>query len=245
MVATETGHRLIPGDEFLKELENIRHQVLEGGPLRDSAGHAVKAKTKAEAAAARRRTHRGGGDAVNTERERYLNCPVREVRRKQLRKLIDEAGEDLFGGRWPAHTVLDGWASQEFGITEEEIRQLAKEDPSPESIVGAGYSEHLLRHEPWPFGIGMGLVSEGEKLNPRSREMLLRQIDQAREDYIAMGIENVDRAMTSAVLHATVDVDHAMFNAEVIRDYCDTAELQEGMRRAFILRIQQIQTRRL
>lgn len=242
MAVTEAGRRLVPGDKFVEELEEIRFEVLEGGPLRD---HSVTGQTRQEVAAARRQRHRGGGDAVNIERDRYLNCPVREVRRKQLRKTIDEAGEDLFGGKWPAHTKLDHWASYEFGITDEEIHQLAKEDPSPESVVTGGWFAYLLRHESWPFGIGAGLVSEGEKLNPRSREQRLRQMDEARENYIAMGIENVDRVMTRDVMHATVDVEHAAFDAEVIRDYCDTLELQEGMRRAFILRIQEIQAGRL
>lgn len=175
------------------------------------------------------------------ERERYLRCPVPEVRRKQLRKAIDEAGEDLFGGKWPGHTILDYWTSNEFGIPDEEIHQLAKEDPSPQSIVTGGFMAHLLREEPWPFGIGSGLVGEGEKLNPRARELLLRQLDETREAYMAIGIANIERAMARDVLHADVDIEHATFNAEVIRDYCDTPELQEEFRKAFTLRIHAIQ----
>lgn len=239
---TETERRAFPGDQFVNQLEQIRFEVLEGGPLRD---HSMSVTTKEQVAAAKRQAHRGGGDAVNTERERYLNCTVREVRRKQLRKTIDEAGEDLFGGKWPAHTIMGNWGSHAFGITDEEIHQLAKEDPSPQSIVTGGWWNYLLRSEPWPLGIGAGLVSEGEKLNPRSREQRLRQMDEARENYLAMGIEDVDRVMMRDVMHASVDVEHAAFDAEVIRDYCDTPELQEGMRKAFILRIQQIQSGRL
>ncbi len=243
MAATGTGtaRGLVPGEAFLDELEEIRQDVLDGNPLRDHR----PVGDKAAVAAARRRAHRGGGDATNTERERYLKCPVPEVRRKQLRKTIDEAGEDIFGGKWPAHTKLDHWASHEFGITDQEIQQLAKEDPSPERIVLNGWWEHLLRNEAWPLGIGAGLVSEGEKLIPSSREQRLKQMDEARDAYTAMGIENVDRVMMRDVLHADVDLDHATFDAEVIRDFCDTPELQEEMRKAFILRIQQIQSRRL
>lgn len=241
MAATETPARAMPGAEFVDELERIRMDILQGRLLRGRA----RATSKEEVAAARRRSFLGGPNVVKRNGERYVNCTARSVRRTQLRKLVDEAGEDNFGGQWPSHHTLDRWEAHEFGVTYEEIDRLAQEDPSAESLVVGGWWMFLHRTAHWAVPIGTALVGEGEKRNPVVREVLLRELEQARRDYEAMGISDVDRALVSKTLHSGVDVDHANFDADVIRDYVDTSELQDEMRRAFILTIQKEQRREL
>jgi pyrroloquinoline quinone (PQQ) biosynthesis protein C len=151
---------------------------------------------------------------------------------------VDEAGEDTFGGKWPAHATLDRWEALEFGLTDEEMDQLAREDKSPEQLITGGWWMDVHRSAPWPIPIGTALVGEGEKRNPRVREVLIKDLEQARVDYRAMGVADVERALISKTLHSGVDVEHADFDAAVISEFVDTPELQEEMRKAFILRIQ-------
>ena len=231
----------VDGEAFLSELEEIREQLLGDRPLRDRP----RLKSKEAIAAARRERHRGGPSVVNRNLERYLGVPDKDIRRKQLRKLIDEAGEDLFGGETPAHSTLDRWVSKAFDVTDEELDRLSKEDALPESIIRTGWWISVHRDEPWPFGIGSALVGEGEKLNPKRAELRLKELEQNRKDYAGMGVEDMAGAMVSDEIHSVADLEHAIFDADVIRDHVNTAELQDGMRKVFTLTIHKEQYDRL
>ena len=37
---------------------------------------------------------------------RYQKCPVPELRRMLLENMVEEEGEDLFGGKYPSHLAL-------------------------------------------------------------------------------------------------------------------------------------------
>src|SRR5579884_2880020 len=103
MVATnkELGQDLLEGDELLDALEDIRTSY--GGRLRP----ADKAKTIESIAAQKRRGHRGGDGNHRFEGERYLAInDNKEARRFQLRKLVDEGGQDSVGGPMPSHPTL-------------------------------------------------------------------------------------------------------------------------------------------
>ena len=175
----------LDGDAFLRELEEIREAILGDRPLRDRP----RLASKEAIAAARRERHRGGSTTVNRNVERYLGVPDIEVRRKQLRELIDEAGEDLFGGETPAHSTLDRSVSKAFDVTDEELDRLGKEDPLPELIMRTGWWISMHREGPWPFGIGSALVGEGEKLNPKRAALRLEELERNRKDYAAMGVD--------------------------------------------------------
>lgn len=225
----------LAGEEFLEKLEAIRREFLGGQPFRQRR----RGSTKEEIAAAKRRRHLGGDANHRFEGERYLNCPIRDVRRMQLRKLVDEGGQTSVGGPVPSHPTLEKWHSYEFGLTDEEITRLEKEDPPAESLIVTGWWVALQRSSHWAVAIGSSLVGEGEKRLPEMRERYLREIDELREEYLAMGI-NVDRAIALSLEHAPtgVDAEHAEFGASVVRQYVDTPELQEEMGRAFILNLQ-------
>jgi len=239
---TEAASGPVPAAEYLEELEEIREQVTEGKPLRQRS----LPKSFEEVAESRRRSGLGSGVGLpKTNFERYLRVPDAQTRRAQLRKTIDEAGQDIFGGKYPAHAELDRIVSRAFGITNEEMNRAARREPSAEALVSGGWYMSLLRESPWPFGIGTALVSEGEKLNPKRREWTLREMDALRELYESWGMKNVDQATLRDDVHAEADVEHSNLDADTIRDYCDTPELQEGFRKAFILRIHQIQHWRL
>lgn len=222
---------VVPGDDFLEELEGYRKQHLKGGLLRPRS----HLKTKEEIAQARRRYHLGGDNNHRFEGERYLNCTDKAVRRKQLRKLIDEGGQTTVGGKTPSHPILARWESCEFGLTEEEINRLEKEDPTPETLIMWGWRVNLHRTSHWAVAIGSSLVGEGEKRIPGIRERLLSDIEALKKEYAAMGIRNVNRALAFKIEHADVDVDHAELGANVVKEHVNTPELQDEMRKAFIL----------
>jgi hypothetical protein len=242
MAAPTRSADAVPGERFLEELEEIREDVTEGKPLRQKS----VPRTFEEAAASR---HRNAGitgvGLPKTNYERYLRVPEAEIRRAQLRKTIDEAGQDIFGGKYPAHSELDRIVSRAFGVTDDEMTAAGKREASAESLISTGWYMSMLRGAPWPFGIGTALVSEGEKLNPKRRAWTLQYMDELREAYESWGMPNVDQATIRDDVHAEADVDHSNLDSDVIRDYIDSPEWQEGFRKVFTLRIHQIQTWKL
>ena len=71
----------------------------------------------------------------------------------------------------------------------------------------------------------------------RSAE-LLAAIEEDRKRFLDWGIADVDRALENRHEHAGVDIDHADFNENVVRQFVNTPELRDEMRRVFILRLQ-------
>src|SRR5438067_2945598 len=236
-VEKELGRDLLSPEELMDELEVIRAQY--GG--RPEAG-TPKAKTVESIAAQKRRAHRGGDGNHRFEGERYLNIrDDKQARRFQLRKLIDEGGQDSVGGPVPSHPTLQRWNSEEFGVSKEEIEHLEMEDALPEALVRNGWWYYMHRTEPWPVLLGSALVSEGAKRLPAVREAQLRDLDETRELYESWGIKNIDRAMKNQLEHSPIgaDDDHVIFGENMTRQHVNTPELQERLRKVFTLRVQQ------
>ena len=225
---------VVPGDALVAELERLRIELGREHPIR---GRALP-QTLAELQVRRRLMHRGGANTVNRNGERYLNCPVKSVRRLQLRKIMDEAGQDIVGGRMPSHETLDRWESTALGLTDAEIDRLQKEDNTPDGLIFTGWWISVHRHAHWSVGIGTAFAGEGEKLNPETRRRVLEDLEAKRALYTRLGVQDIERAMVRDVEHSGVDIDHAEFDRDVIRDYCDTPEAQAQMRTAFVLRMQ-------
>ena len=234
MAIAEPGARPVSGEELVDELEHARIELGRERPIR---GRTLP-QTMDELVARRRRMHSGGANTVNRNGERYINCPVKSVRRFQLRKIIDEAGQDIVGGPMPSHETLDRWESCALGLTNEEIDRLEREDNSPDGLLFTGWWINLHRTAHWSVGIGTAFAGEGEKLNPEARKRVLADLEAKRELYTRLGIQDLEKALTRDVEHSGVDVDHAEFDRDVIREYCDTPAAQDQMRRAFVLRMQ-------
>jgi pyrroloquinoline quinone (PQQ) biosynthesis protein C len=235
-VATKQNEQeaLSPG-EYIELLEQTRHEFLDGAsPFR---GDTTSGRTKEQIAESKRRFHTGGDPNHRFEGERYLQTENKEIRRKQLRKLIDEGGQTTVGGTMPSHPDLARWHSKEFGLTDEEIDRLEHEDALPETLVKEGFWFDLNRDSHWAVALASALVGEGSKRLPGAQEYYTKLIENAREEYAKLGIENVDRAVQLLIEHAPfgADEEHARFAEEVIRECVDTAELQEEARKAFIL----------
>jgi hypothetical protein len=239
MVASEKklGQDLLDGDELFEALEEIRASY--GGRLR----RGQSSRTIESIAEAKRRIHRGGDGNHRFEGERYLNIPNdhKEARRFQLRKLIDEGGQDSVGGPLPSHPTLQRWHSYEFGLSEGEVHELEMEDMAPENLTYLGWYYEMHRTEPWPVLLGSAMVGEGEKRLPEVRERMIRELDEARDLYKQLGIKDIERAMVNQVEHSPIGADdeHVVFGERMTREYVNTPELQEALRKVFILRLQQ------
>lgn len=232
----ELGRDPLDGDELLDALEVVRASY--GGRLRPRR----RLETVEAIAESKRRGHRGGDGNHRFEGERYLNIhDNKEARRFQLRKLVDEGGQDSVGGPLPSHPTLQKWHSLEFGLTEEEVHQLEMEDMDPANLTYLGWYYWMHRTEPWPVLLGSALVGEGEKRLPEVREQMIKDLDDARELYQRLGIKNIDRAMQNQIEHSPIGADdeHVVFGENMTREHVNTTELQEALRKVFILRLHQ------
>ena len=234
----EQQREALSSGEFIELLEQTRAEFLEGkSPYR---GDGISGKSKEEIAASKRRFHTGGDPNHRFEGERYLHVTDKTIRRKQLRKLVDEGGQTTVGGPMPSHPVLARWHSQEMGLSDAEIDALEKEDTPAETLVKEGWWFDLQRSNHWAVALSSALVGEGSKRLPGAVEHYEKLIEDAREHYASLGVESVDRAVQLLIEHAPfgADMEHAMFGEEVVRETATTAEMQDEMRRAFILTMQ-------
>jgi pyrroloquinoline quinone (PQQ) biosynthesis protein C len=239
MVASEKqiGQDLLDGDELFEALEEIRASY--GGRLR----RGQTSRTVETIAESKRRGHRGGDGNHRFEGERYLNIDNdnKEARRFQLRKLIDEGGQDSVGGPLPSHPTLQRWHSYEFGLSEDEVHDLEMEDMAPAQITYLGWYYWMHRTEPWPVLLGSAMVGEGEKRLPEVRDRMIRELDEARALYKELGIKDIERAMVNQVEHSPIGADdeHVVFGERMTREHVNTPELQDALRKVFILRLHQ------
>jgi pyrroloquinoline quinone (PQQ) biosynthesis protein C len=224
--------RALPVDEFLEELEGLRREHMRGRLYRPADHHS----TKEQVAESKRKRHVGNGNQNHKfVGEKYLNCPDKKIRRLHLRKLIDEGGQTTVGVGLPSHPTLLRWESNAFGVTDEEIDQLEKQDLPPDMFIWQGWRTGAHRTDHWAVGIGCSLVGEGEKLLPEAQQKMQREIEDLKREYAAMGIEDLDTALANTIEHASVDVHHAKLAMNTVRQYITTPELQDEMRRAYIL----------
>src|SRR6266481_8802198 len=52
---------------------------------------------------------------------RYQKCPIPELRRMLLENMVEEEGEDLFGGKYPSHRELWVQFAEGIGIARDDI----------------------------------------------------------------------------------------------------------------------------
>jgi pyrroloquinoline quinone (PQQ) biosynthesis protein C len=235
MTTTETKPSVLSPQELIDSLENIRQEHYKRYPYK------VKGLTSPEdfpaAAASKLRTHSGGDINHRFEGERYINCTEKSMRRKQLRKLVDEGGEVSVGGEKVSHPLLARWESYSFGVTKEQVDAAEKGDADPTILIFRGWHVARDRYYSFPVAIGSGLVGEGE--NRLFAEQQMAQIEKDAEKLRAWGMPNIDEALLNRKEHAGIDVEHAEFNERVIKQYCTTPKLQEQISQVFTLRLQQ------
>ncbi len=235
MTATQATHEVLSPDALIESLEAIRQEHYKKYPYRIKT---IQSKDELPGlAASKLRSHSGGDINHRFEGERYINCTDKAMRRKQLRKLVDEGGEVVVGGTKVSHPLLAKWESQSFGLTPEEIEDAERSDADPAVLIWRGWHVSRDRFYPFPVSIGSGLVGEGENRLFAEQQMLA--IENDAETFRNWGMPHIEEALLNRKEHAGIDVEHAEFNERVIKEYCTTPRLQEQIRQVFILRLQQ------
>lgn len=151
---------------------------------------------------------------------RYQKCPVPELRRALLENMVEEEGEDLFGGKFPSHAELWLRFAEGAGISREKMLSY---EPLAAIRAALEMYVHLVEQSHWAVAIGTGLVFEGEgpKRMREEREALERHYSWIPSS-----------ALDFFRVHEYHDEGHGNFCIEVIKNYCMEEHLQEEMRAA-------------
>lgn len=156
---------------------------------------------------------------------RYQKCPIPELRRALLENMVEEEGEDLFGGKYPGHAVLWTRFGEALGIP---AKELLNYEPLPGVRAALDMYVQLVQQSHWAVAIGTGLVFEGEgpKRMREEREALQRHYPWISSD----GFDFFHA-------HEYHDEGHGNFVVDVISKYIMEAHLQEEMRSAVKSRV--------
>jgi len=151
---------------------------------------------------------------------RYQKCPVPELRRALLENMVEEEGEDLFGGKYPSHAELWTRFTEGLGVPRQELLSY---QPLPGIRAALEMYVQLVQQSHWSVAIGTGLVFEGEgpKRMGEEREALERYYP-----WVPSPALEFFRA------HEYHDEGHGNFCVDVIRGYCMEEHLQNEMREA-------------
>jgi pyrroloquinoline-quinone synthase len=144
------------------------------------------------------------------------NCPVREVRRSWIRRIIDHDGlQEGEGG-------IEAWLrlAEATGLTREEVLDQRHVLPGVRFAVDA--YEHFARTRPWPIAVASSLT---ELFAPDLMEERLAAF-QAYYTWVAPGGLDYFRARLT---QARVDSEQGL---ELTLAYCDTRALQDEAVRA-------------
>jgi pyrroloquinoline-quinone synthase len=151
---------------------------------------------------------------------RYQKCPVPELRRALLENMVEEEGEDLFGGKYPSHAELWTRFAEGAGIPRGEILSY---EPLPGIRAALEMYVQLVQQSHWAVAIGTGLVFEGE--GPKR----MREEREALEKYYAW---IPPAALDFFRAHEYHDEGHGNTVIDVIKKHCMEEHLQEEMRSA-------------
>ena len=124
-----------------------------------------------------------------------------------LENMVEEEGEDLFGGEYPSHAELWTRFGEGLGIPRDEMQGY---EPLPGVKAALEMYVQLVQQSHWAVAIGTGLVFEGEGPKRMGEE---RQALEARYSWIPSDSLAFFRA------HEYHDEGHGNFIVDVIKDH--------------------------
>jgi pyrroloquinoline-quinone synthase len=151
---------------------------------------------------------------------RYQKCPVPELRRLLLENMVEEEGEDLFGGKYPSHRELWVQFAGGLGIPADEILNY---EPLPAIRAALEMYVSLVQQSHWAVAIGTGLVFEGGGPKRMKEE---REAMEKYYPWIPTSTLDFFRA------HEYHDEGHGDMVTKVIKQHCMEERLQAEMREA-------------
>jgi pyrroloquinoline-quinone synthase len=151
---------------------------------------------------------------------RYQKCPIPELRRMLLENMVEEEGEDLFGGKYPSHPELWVRFAEGLGIARDDILNY---EPLPGVRAALEMYISLVQLSHWAVAIGTGMVFEaaGPKRMREEREALEKYYP-----WIPLNSLDFFRA------HEYHDAGHGDMVTNVIKQHCMEEKLQNEMREA-------------
>ncbi len=151
---------------------------------------------------------------------RYQKCPIPELRRMLLENMVEEEGEDLFGGKYPSHAELWVKFAVGLGIARDDILNY---DPLPGIRAALEMYVSLVQRSHWAVAIGTGLVFEGggPMRMKAEREALAKH-------YVWIPADCLDFFRA----HEYHDKGHGDMVADVIKQHCMEVHLQNELREA-------------
>ena len=151
---------------------------------------------------------------------RYQKCPIPELRRALLENMVEEEGEDLFGGKYPSHRELWVRFAEGLGIDRDDILNY---EPLPGIRAALEMYVSLVERSHWAVAIGTGLVFEGG--GPKR----MKEEREALEKYYPWV---PSEALEFFRAHEYHDEGHGNMVTDVIKRHCMESHLQEEMREA-------------
>ena len=145
---------------------------------------------------------------------RYHKCPVPELRRMLLENMVEEEGEDLFGGKYPSQFA------EGIGIGRDDILNY---EPLPGIRAALEMYVSLVQQSHWAVAIGTGLVFEGGGPKRMKEE---REAIEKYYTWIPASCLDFFRA------HEYHDEGHGNMVVDVIKQHCMEEKLQREMREA-------------
>ncbi|MBI3089484.1 MAG: iron-containing redox enzyme family protein [Candidatus Tectomicrobia bacterium] len=149
---------------------------------------------------------------------RYLKCPIPELRRGLIENIVEEEGEDLFGGKYPSHAELWTRFGEGMGIPRQEMLSY---EPLPGVRAALEMYVKLVEQSHWVVAIGSGMVFEGE-----GPERMREEREALERHYPWIPSETLDFFRA----HEYHDEGHGNFILEVLGAYCMEEHLQNEMR---------------
>jgi len=156
---------------------------------------------------------------------RYQKCPIPELRRALIENMVEEEGEDIFGGKHPSHAELWIRFGEATGIPRDEMQSY---EPLPGVKAALEMYVHLVQQSSWAVAIGTGLVFEGEGPKRMGEE---RQALEKHYQWIPSEGLEFFRA------HEYHDEGHGNFIVDVIKNHIMEKHLQDEMRVAVETRV--------
>jgi pyrroloquinoline-quinone synthase len=151
---------------------------------------------------------------------RYQKCPIPELRRMLLENMVEEEGEDLFGGKYPSHQELWLRFAEGIGIQRDDLLNY---EPLPGIRAALEMYVSLVQQSHWAVAIGTGLVFEGGGPKRMGEE---RQALERHYSWIPPAALDFFRA------HEYHDEGHGSMVIDVIKQHCMAVDLQTEMRAA-------------
>ncbi len=153
------------------------------------------------------------------------NCPFPEARRMLLKKYIDEEGQDLVGGGLGAHYEMWLKVAEALGVSRETMNGFADVLPIYRFTVDAVFE--FAKSRSWIEGVAATYATEGgmwKRYTPESEHGRDDFLDEGEALHRYYGVPKA--ALQFYYVHSHANDEHGDINERILKQFCNTKELQ-------------------